>query len=110
MAPSFLLLQHVETPSKSPATANKHLKVSGNKYISTTTDEILKNRIITDKINISGQHGGTVVSAVALQQEGVWVQIQVETFLCRVCMFSPCPCGFTLVSSHSPKTCKLGVG
>ena len=42
------------------------------------------------------------------------VRIRVRTFLCRVCMFSPCPCRFTpgppLVSSHSPKTCKLGVG
>ena len=42
-----------------------------------------------------------------------WVRIQVGTFLCGVCMFSLYPRGFTLgtsVSSHSPKTYRLGVG
>ena len=56
-------------------------------------------------------HGGAVVIAVASRRSGV--QIRVKKFPCRVCMFFPCPRGFTPdppVSSQSPKTCKLGVG
>lgn len=52
MAPSFLLLQHVKTPSKSSATANKHLIKSVTiNTLAQHTDDILKNRITTDKIN-----------------------------------------------------------
>ena len=65
-----------------------------------------KENVLYHDIEISiswyknGRHGGTVVSAVASQM-----------FLCRVCSLDVLPVySGTLVSSHSPKTRKLGVG
>ncbi|KAF7652505.1 hypothetical protein LDENG_00095930, partial [Lucifuga dentata] len=52
-----------------------------------------------------GQHHGLVVSTVASQQEGPRFKSDREfaSFLCGVCMFSLCLCGFppgALASSH----------
>ena len=53
-----------------------------------------------------------MVSFGASQQEGIGLNSLVNAFLCGVCMFSLCLCGFSpgaLDSSPSPKTCILGV-
>ncbi len=71
---------------------------------------------------LTGQHGGLVVSTVVTQQKGLRFESEsaclpskgsdgAGPFLCGVCVF-PCLRGFspsTPASSHSPKTCRLGV-
>ena len=57
--------------------------------------------------------GGTVMSwlQARLTARRCWFRFWVKACLCGVCMFSLCLRGFSLgspVSSHSPKTCKLG--
>lgn len=53
------------------------------------------------------KHCCLVLSTVSLQGG-----IGFDPWVCGVCMFSPCLCGFpldTLVSSHMPKTSGLGL-
>ena len=54
-----------------------------------------------------------MVRSASSQQEGPWFNAQVRGFLCGVCIFFLCLCGFSVgnpASSHSPNTFKLWVG
>ena len=71
--------------------------------------ELLKqNTFISFTYLQMGQHGGALVSAVASQQEGPKSKSRrfSAEFACSPCV----RVGLLRVSSHSPKTCKLGVG
>lgn len=62
---------------------------------------------ITNNIKTVGLHGGAVVSIIAAEQERSCLDSPLGS-LRGVCMLSVCMCGFTLASSHCPKTCMLG--
>ena len=63
-----------------------------------------------DRITLTNKNMKAAARWLALSHSKVWGS-NLRSFLCGVCMFSLCMCGFSpgiTVSSHDPKTCLSG--